>query len=64
MSGEPKQNLGRGLTDRKLIEAPNCSSNFIAGRPKAVLLFWFLMVLEMVYGYVLLFLLDIKIENR
>ena len=32
--GEPKQNQGRGLVDRK-------PSNFIAGRPKAVLLFWF-----------------------
>ena len=32
------EDLGRGLVDRKLIEAP---SNFIAGRPKAALLFWF-----------------------
>ena len=29
---------GRGLVDRKLVQAP---SNFIAGRPKAALLFWF-----------------------
>ena len=29
---------GRGLFDRKLVKAP---SNFIAGRPKAALLFWF-----------------------
>ena len=29
---------GRGLEDRKLVETP---SNFIAGRPKAALLFWF-----------------------
>ena len=36
--GEPKQNLGRGLVDHKLVQAP---SNFIAGRPKAALLFWF-----------------------
>ena len=56
MSEEPKQNLGRWLVDRKLVEA---SSNVIAGRPEAVLLFWFL-----VCGYVLLFFLDIKIENR
>ena len=28
---------GRGLVDRKLVKAP---SNFIAGRPKAALLFW------------------------
>ena len=36
-SGESKQNQGRGLVDRKLVQAP---SNFIAGRPKAALLFW------------------------
>ena len=38
MSEEPRQNQGRGLVDRKLVEAP---SNFIAGRPKTALLFWF-----------------------
>ena len=38
LSGEPKQNQGRGLVDHKLVQA---SSNFIAGRPKADLLFWF-----------------------
>ena len=38
LSGEPKQNQGRGLVDRKLVQAP---SNFIAGRPEAALLFWF-----------------------
>ena len=38
LSGEPKQNQGRGLVDRKLVQAP---SNFIAGRPKAAFLFWF-----------------------
>ena len=31
----------RGLVDRKLVEA-HTHSNFIAGRPKAALLFWFL----------------------
>ena len=36
---EPRQNQGRGLVDRKLVKA--LSSNFIAGRPKAALLFWF-----------------------
>ena len=29
---------GRGFVDRKLVQAP---SIFIAGRPKAALLFWF-----------------------
>ena len=38
LSGDPKQNQERGLTDRKLVQAP---SNFIAGRPKAALLLWF-----------------------
>ena len=37
-SGEQKQNLGQRLVDHKLVQAP---SNFIAGRPKAALLFWF-----------------------
>ena len=39
--GEPKQNQGRGLVDRKLVQAPSPSSNFIAGRPKASFLFLF-----------------------
>ena len=38
---EPRQNQGRGLVDRKLVETPPPPSNFIAGRPKAALLFWF-----------------------
>ena len=47
---------GRGLVDRKLVKAP---SNFIAGRPKAALLFWFLVVLDVVFRYLSLFLLYI-----
>ena len=38
LSDAPRQNQGRGLVDRNLVKAP---SNFIAGRPKAALLFWF-----------------------
>ena len=38
LSGKPKQNQGRGLVDRELVQAP---SNFIAGRPRAALLCWF-----------------------
>ena len=38
LSDEPRQNQGRVLVDRKLVKAP---SDFSAGRPKAVLLFWF-----------------------
>ena len=41
MSENPRQKNGRGLVDRKQVESP---SNFIAGRPKAALIFWFLMV--------------------
>ena len=37
---EPRQNQGRGLVDRKLVKALP-PGNFIAGRPKAALLFWF-----------------------
>ena len=36
MSEIPRQNKGRGLIDRKLVET---IGNFIAGRPKAALLF-------------------------
>ena len=36
---EPWQNQGRGLVDHKLVEAP--PSSFVAGRPKAALLFGF-----------------------
>ena len=38
MSEVPNQHLGQGLIDSKIVESP---SNFIAGRPKAALLFWF-----------------------
>ena len=41
LSSKPKQDQGRGLVDRKLVQAPPPSSNFIADRPKAALLFWF-----------------------
>ena len=42
LSGEPKQNQGRGLVNRKLVQAPSPTpSKFIAGRPKAALLCWF-----------------------
>ena len=40
LSDEPKQNQERGLVDQKLVKAPP-PPNFIAGRPKAALLFWF-----------------------
>ena len=37
MSEESRQKEGRGLVEHKQVEAP---SNFIAGRPKATLLFF------------------------
>ena len=59
MSEEPRQNKGRGLVDRKLVEAPPVI--FIARRPKAALLFWFFgdfrcdallfMVIYVIYKY-------------
>ena len=53
----------RGSVDRKLVEAPHPPpSNFIAGRPKGALLVWFFCGFRC--DYVLLFLLDINIENR
>ena len=42
LSVETRQNQARGLVDRKLVKAPPPPpSNFIAGRPKAALLFLF-----------------------
>ena len=50
MSEEPRQKLGPGFVDRKLVEAPPPPSHFIAGRPKAALLFWlFTVVLLSIY---------------
>ena len=41
-SGEPKQNQGRGLVNRKLVQdRPPPPFNFITSRPKAAFLFWF-----------------------
>ena len=37
VSEGPRRSCGRGLVDRKLVASP---SNFIAGRPRAALLFW------------------------
>ena len=38
--GELRQSQGRELVDRKLVKA-TLPSNFIAGHPKAALLFWY-----------------------
>ena len=65
MSEEPRQNLGRGLVDRKLVEAPP-PSNLIAGRPKAALLFLFWVFGDFRCGvplFISLFLLYINIKT-
>ena len=61
LSCEPKQNQGRGLVDRKPVQPPPPQVIFIAGRPKAALLFWFFgdfrcgallfMVIDVIYKY-------------
>ena len=68
VSEEPKQNYGRGLVDRKLVEPPPSppppkkkKRGLIAGCLYAALQLWFF------GGFrcgVLLFLLDTKVENR
>ena len=66
-SGEPKQNQGRGLVDHRLVRAPPPSpSNFIAGRPKAALLFWFFGVFTCgVLLFVVVFVIYMyKYQNR
>ena len=52
------------LVDCKLVEAIPPTSNFIAVRPKAALLFWFLVILDVMWRYLLLFLLYIKIDRH
>ena len=63
LSGEPNQKQRRGLVDRKLVQAsPLPPVIFIAGRPKASLLFWFFgdfrcgallfMVIHVIYKYI------------
>ena len=59
LSGEPKQKKGRGLVDRKLVQAP---SNFIAGCPKAALLFWFFGGFRCGVG--LYFVILVRYKNR
>ena len=52
LSGKPKKKQGRGLVDRKQVNPPPPPpSNFIAGRPKAALLFGSLVILDVAYYY-------------
>ena len=54
LSGEPKQNQGQGLVDRKLVQAPQVVPRWF---------FWFgsLVILDVMCCYLLLFLLSIYI---
>ena len=60
---EPRQNKGQGLVDRKLhvVEDPR---KFTAGSLKAILLFWFFGGFRCGVWLFLVFLLDIKPENK
>ena len=66
LSGEPKQNQGRWLIDRKIVRAlPSPPpSNYIASRPKAALLIWFFS--DFRYGVLLFIVLPVicKYRNR
>ena len=68
LSGEPKKNQGRGLIDRKVFQSPSHpSSNYIAGRPKAALSFWFFSVFEcglLVFIVLVLYIIISKIDVK
>ena len=67
LSGEPKQIQRRGFVERKLFQAPPPPpprSNFIAGRPKAALLFWFFDGFRCGVRLCFVIVLDMKIEKR
>ena len=68
LSGDPKQNQGRGLVDRKLVQAPPPPppppSNFIAGRPKAALLCWFFGDFRCGVSLFIVILVTYKYRNR
>ena len=65
LSDEPRQTQGRGLADRKLVYPPPSPPPVIPllGVPRRLFCFGYLVVLDVVCGYVLLILSDIKIEN-
>ena len=56
LTGEPKQKLGRGLVDRKLVQAPVI---LLLAVPRRLFSFGSSAVLDEVCGYVSLFLLNI-----
>ena len=65
LSDEPRQNQGRRLVDRKLVNPPPPPSFFLLPTvSRRLFCFGSLVVLDVVCDYVLFSLLDIKIENR
>ena len=58
---EPKQKQGQRLVDHKLVET---SSNFIAGRPMAALLFRFLCDFKCCVSLFIVILVMFKYRNR
>ena len=57
---EPRQNYGRGLVDRKLVQAPQQFYCWPSQGSSSV--FGSFVVLDVVFRYLLLFLLDINIK--
>ena len=62
LSGEPKQYQGRGLVDRKLVQAP--SIILLLAVLRRPFCFCSLVVLDVVFRYLSLFLLYINIKIR
>ena len=62
LSGEPKLKQEPGLGDRKLVQPPFPPSNFIAGRLKAALLFWFFYGFRC--GVLLCFVILVRCKNK
>ena len=60
LSGEPKQNQGRGLVDRKLVQAPPPPVILLLAVPRRLFCFGSLVVLDVVFRYLSLFLLYIN----
>ena len=64
------EELRARVVHRKLVEAPPPPSNFIAGRPKAALVFWFFsdfrfgvslfIVIRVIYKYINRVKIDVK----
>ena len=67
LSDEPRQNQGRGLVDRKLVQAPPPPPPFppvilLLAVPRRLFCFGSLVVLDVVFRYLSLFLLYINLK--